>query len=149
MKITLKIIFAFLFIPHLLHATEVVLDSIKYPKVWLEAQYTIGEKLLKDNQQFDKALDHFKNSHDFAISQNISDQFPEIVIGYGVAMYKNGDINNAYTILLESLPLIKDKDLKLKAQANQILGMTLVFQSKFSEGYKYQMDALTLSLIHI
>ncbi len=143
MKITLKILFALIIWPFSLHATEAVVDSIQSPKLYLTSQYKVGKKLLKDDQQFDKAVQLFQNIHSFAESKNLSNQFPEISIGYGIAMYKNGDIQNAYSILLESLPQIDDNDSKLKAEANQILGMTLVFQSKFSEGYKYQIDALT------
>ncbi len=125
-----------------LHASGSVIDSIGFPKLWLEEQNTLGQGLLKDNQEFDKAVQTFKTAHNFAIAQGLSDQFPEISIGYGIAMYKNGDIQNSSAILLEVLPKIGDSQLNLKAEVNQILGMTLVFQDKFPEGYKYQMDAL-------
>ena len=125
-----------------LSATGTTVDSIATPKLWLEEQNNIGQQLLKDNQFFDQAVTVFKSASDFAATQNLSDQFPELLIGYGIALYKNGDIQNAHSILIEILPKIKSSNLKLQAEVYQIIGMTLVFKNKFPEGYKYQMDAL-------
>jgi len=132
----------FLLLTLSLNATGPLVDSIKSPKLWLQEQNIVGQDLLKNSQDFNQTVKLFKSAHEFAISRNLSDQFTEISIGYGISMYKNGDIQNAYKILFEVLPKIKDSELKLKADVNQILGMTLVFQDKFPEGYKYQMDAL-------
>lgn len=118
-------------------------DSVATPMLWLEEQNTIGQKLLKKNQLFNEAVDIFKSAYDFADARNISnDVINDVAIGYGIALYKNGDIQNSYSILLEVLPKIESSRLKIKAEVNQILGMTLVFKNKFPEGYKYQMDAL-------
>lgn len=118
-------------------------DSIKSPILWLEEQNTIGHNLLKENHEFDKAVNIFKAAYEFGNDQKISNKnFIDLSIGYGIALYKNGDIQNSYSILLEVLPKIESSELKIKAEVNQILGMTLVFKNKFPEGYKYQMDAL-------
>jgi len=118
------------------------IDSVASPKLWLEEQSKIGYNFLRVNQEFDKAVHIFKSAQDFAISQKRLDEFTNISIGYGIALYKNGDIQNAYIILHEVQPKIKNSEPKIKAEVNQILGMTLVFKNKFPEGYKYQMDAL-------
>ncbi len=118
------------------------IDSIALPKLWLEAQSDLGYKFLRENQEFDKAVKVFKSAKDFAISKNLQDQFTEITVGYGIALYKNGDVQNSYATLFEVLPKIKNSKSRLKAEVNQTLGMTLVFKNKFPEGYKYQIDAL-------
>ncbi|MFK7771320.1 MAG: ATP-binding protein [Saprospiraceae bacterium] len=126
-----------------LNSNGMDVDSVKTPMLWLEQQNTIGQDLLKKNQEFDKAVNIFKAAYEFGNTQNISNEnFTKITIGYGIALYKNGDIQNSYSILLEILPKIPSSKLKLRAEVNQIIGMTLVFKNKFSEGYKYQMEAL-------
>jgi len=118
------------------------IDSIASPKLWLEEQSKIGYELLKDKKQFDEAVKVFKSTLDFATIQDYPNQKSNISIGYGIALYKNGDIQNAYKTLNEVLPNIKNSDPKIKAEVNQILGMTLIFKNKFPEGYKFQMEAL-------
>ena len=125
-----------------LNANANVVDSLASPNLWLQEQNRIGQELLESNQEFNRAVTIFKTAYDFATAQNLLDQFTDISIGYGIAMYKNGDIQNSYSVLLEALPKIDDALLRQKAKVNQILGMTLVFQNKFPEGYKYQMAAL-------
>lgn len=133
---------SFLLLSFSLTAKDPITDSITSPIKWLQEQNTIGQELLKTNQDFDKAVNIFESAFNFASDQNILNQFPEISIGYGIAMYKNGDAHNSYSILKDVLPKIDDTNLKMKADVNQIIGMTLVFKNKFSEGYKHQMDAL-------
>jgi len=123
-------------------ATGTSVDSLKSPELWLEQRNELGQKLLKEGLEFGNAVDVFKGALDFAIEKNLQNDFKEISIGYGIALYKNGDIQKSYATLLEVLPKIESSKLKLKAEVNQILGMNLVFQDKFPEGYKYQMDAL-------
>ena len=118
------------------------IDSITSPKVWLEEQNKIGQELLRTSQEFGKAVKVFKSAHDFAITHQHREHLIEICVGYGISLYKKGDIQNANKNLVEVLPKIKDSQLELKAEVNQIIGMTLVFQNKFPEGYKYQMEAL-------
>lgn len=119
-------------------------DSLKSSILWLKEQDEIGQEILKKNQDFDEAVNVFKNAHDFILSQNINDDIAiDIAIGYGIALYKNGNIQNSYSILSEVLPKLDESDGKLLAEVNQMLGMTLVFKNKFPEAYKYQMDALT------
>jgi len=135
--------FLFFFLTLSFQSYAMKVDSVATPVLWLEEQNIIGQDLLKKNQEFDKSVQVFKAAYEFATSQNISnDIFTDISIGYGIALYKNGDVQNSYSILLEVLPKIDDSERKLKAEINQILGMTLVFKNKFPEGYKYQTDAL-------
>jgi len=117
-------------------------DSLTSPKLWLKEQNDLGEKLLKSTQDFEKAVQVYESAYNFAVSKELPYHLIDLPVNYGIALYKNGDIQNAYSILHEVLPKIKDDNLKLKADANQIIGMTLVFQNKFPEGYKHQMDAL-------
>lgn len=143
MRLFLFKFFLFFFSLLALNSYGMGVDSVKTPILWLEEQNTLGQDFLKKNQEFDKAVNIFKTAYEFGNAQNISNQhFIDITIGYGIALYKNGDIQNSYSILLEVLPNIKPSELKLRAEVNQIIGMTLVFKNKFSEGYKYQMDAL-------
>ncbi len=123
-------------------ATGTSVDSIKSPKLWLKQQNELGQAMLKDGLEFDNAVEIFKIATEFAEKQNLTSDFNELLIGYGIALYKNGDIQRSYITLLEALPKIKDSELKLKAEVNQIQGMNLVFQDKFPEGYKHQMEAL-------
>ncbi len=125
-----------------LNVSSSSIDSISNPVEWLTEQNKSGQELLRKGQKFTEAVEVFRAAFNFAVSQNLQDKFPEICIGYGIALYKNGDIQNSSATLLEVLPKIKDSELKLKAEVSQILGMTLVFQDKFPEGYRYQMDAL-------
>ncbi len=138
----IKIVFLLSLLTLSLRASDTAIDSLKNPVLWLEQQNNFAQNLLKNSQEFNKAVIAFKTAHDFAHHHHLSDQFTEITIGYGIAMYRNGDIQNAYAILKEILPQLENQSLKEKAEVNQILGMTLVFQNKFPEGYKYQMDAL-------
>ncbi len=124
------------------YGNETFVDSIASPKKWLVQQNELGEKILKSNQDFTKAVQVFKTAHDFAISNDLSDYLIDIPVNYGAALYKNGEIQEAYSILKDILPKVNHNNLKLKASVNQLLGMTLVFQDKFPEGYKHQMDAL-------
>jgi len=117
-------------------------DSLKSPESWLRQQNELGQQLLKDGLEFGNAVSVFKRALDFAIEKNLQEDFKDLSIGYGIALYKNGDIQKSYATLLEALPKIDDTQLKKKAEVNQILGMNLVFQDKFPEGYKYQMEAL-------
>ena len=134
------IILFFLILPSYLLATEV--DSIASPRAWLEQQNEIGQKYLRENQEFDKAVNTFKLAHDFAVTHQLTEEFSKVSVGYGIALYKKGDVQNSYRTLLEVLPKISDLELKVKAEVNQIIGMSLVFKNKFPEGYKYQMEAL-------
>lgn len=118
------------------------IDSLATPSLWLEQQNEIGYDLLRDGRQFNNAVQIFQSAQDFAISQNLQDQFTEITIGLGIALYKNGNIENAYVTLHKVLPKIKNSESKIKAEVNQIVGMALAFKNQFSEGYKHQMDAL-------
>jgi len=143
MKLFLFKFFVFFFSLLALNSNGMNADSIKTPILWLEEQNTLGQDFLKKNQEFDKAVNIFKTAYEFGNAQNISNEnFTDITIGYGIALYKNGDIQNSYPILLEILPQMKSLKLKRRAEVNQILGMTMVFKNKFPEGYKYQMDAL-------
>ena len=143
MKTFLSKIFLFFFSLLALNSNGMNVDSTKTPILWLEEQNNLGQDLLKKNQEFDKAVNIFKTAYEFGNAQKISNEnFLDITIGYGIALYKNGDIQNSYSILLEVLPKINPSKLKLRAEINQIIGMTQVFKNKFTEGYKYQMDAL-------
>jgi len=135
-----RALFFFLLYSFFLQGMEV--DSIATPNLWLEEQNKIGQKLLRESQEYGKAVKVFKSAHDFAATNQLTEQFIEVCVGYGISLYKKGDIENAYQTLTEVLPRIDDSDLKLKAEVNQIIGMTLVFKNKFPEGYKYQMEAL-------
>ena len=117
-------------------------DSLASPKLWLEEQNKIGQELLRKNQEFGKAVKVFKSAHEFATTHELTDHLIEICVGYGISLYKKGNIENAYQTLTNVLPNIPDSELNLKAEVNQIIGMTLVFKNKFSEGYKHQMEAL-------
>lgn len=132
----------FLFLLLAVSSQAANVDSIATPKKWLAVQNEIGSKLLKQEQEFKKAVTIFKSALDFANSKDLQDEFPELSIGHGIALYKNGDLQNSYATLIEVLPKIPADQLQMRAEINQILGMNLVFQDKFSEGYKYQMDAL-------
>ncbi len=118
------------------------IDSITSPKLWLKEQHNIGTELLKSNNDFKATVEICKSAYNFAISSGLPDYLVEISVNYGMALYKNGEIQKAYSILQEALPKIQENNLKLKADVNQILGMTLVFQNKYPEGYKHQMEAL-------
>ncbi|MEM6965331.1 MAG: ATP-binding protein, partial [Bacteroidota bacterium] len=132
----------FVFLVVSLGAANGNVDSLATPQLWLEEQDALGQKLLEEGKEFDKAIKVFKSAHFFAASHDLSDQFINITVGYGIALYRNGDIQNSYAILHDVLHKMDDSDLRLKAQVNQILGMTLVFKNQFAEGYKHQMDAL-------
>lgn len=121
---------------------DTAVDSLQSPRQWLTEQSSIGRGLLKNSLEFKKAVSTYKTAYEFAVAKQLDDEFSELAVGYGIALYKNGDIQNAYSTLLDILPEIDAAALKLKAEVNQVLGMTLVFQNKFPEGYKYQMDAL-------
>ena len=133
-------LFFFILYPFLSQGMGV--DSITTPKLWLKEKNEIGQKLLRESQEFGEAVKVFKSAHDFAATHQLAEQFIEICVGYGISLYKKGDIENAYQMLTEILPKIENSDLKLKAEVNQIIGMTLVFKDRFPEGYKYQMEAL-------
>ncbi|MFK8005257.1 MAG: ATP-binding protein [Saprospiraceae bacterium] len=143
MRIFLFKLFLLFFSLLALNSNGMNVDSVNSPILWLEEQNTLGQKLLKKNQLFNEAVDIFQSAYDFANARDISNEASiDVAIGYGIALYKNGDIQNSYSILLEVLPKIESSKLKIKAEVNQILGMTLVFKNKFPEGYKYQMEAL-------
>ncbi len=125
-----------------LYGSGTQVDSITAPKLWLEQQNELGERLLKSSHDFKEAVDIYKSAYNFAVSNELSSHLIDLTVNYGIALYKNGEIQEAYSILHDVLPKIINDNLKLKADVNQILGMTLVFQNKFSEGYKHQMDAL-------
>jgi len=121
---------------------ETTIDKNAFPKEWLQQQNTIGQSLLQETKDFEKATNIFKSAYEFALEENLADEFIELKIGYGISLYKNGDMDNSQSILSEALPKIDDSSLKLKAEVNQILGMILVFKNKFADGYSLQMDAL-------
>ena len=117
-------------------------DSLQSPVIWLQEQNRVGQDLLKNSQEFSSTIAFFEKAYKFAQKNDLTNKVPGIAIGYGIALYRSGDFKNSYSILLDILPQLDENRLSQRAEVNQILGMNLYFRDKYSEAYRYQVEAL-------